>query len=139
MCDPITGYLNTDGSPTKTLILSQNRQGIDHWRWELNFGRRPREELYDLRADVDCMTNLAGARLHAERRDAMRRQLFAELEKQQDPRMAGQGAVFDGYVFAGGRDFYTRQMKGEKPAAGWVDATDFEKPDFDAERPLRAK
>jgi N-sulfoglucosamine sulfohydrolase len=139
MCDPVTGYLNTDGSPTKSLILAQNRMGIDHWRWELNFGRRPSEELYNLGADVDCMTNLAGERSHAERREAMRRQLFAELDKQQDPRVAGQGAVFDRYVFAGGRDFYNRQMKGEKPTAGWVESTDFEKPDFDPERPVSSK
>lgn len=139
MCDPVTGYLNTDGSPTKTLILAQNRLGVDHWRWELNFGRRPREELYDLRADPDCMTNLAGEKRHDARRVALKDQLFTELGKQQDPRMAGQGAVFDRYVYAGTNDFYNRYLKGEKPAAGWVDATDYEKPDFDPERPLRAQ
>jgi arylsulfatase A-like enzyme len=139
MCDPITGYLNTDGSPTKTFILAANRQGADHWRWELNFGRRPSEELYDLRADPDCMTNLAAERAHGTRREAMQRQLFGDLEKQQDPRMTGQGAVFDRYPHAGLPDFYTRYVtKGEKLKAGWVEDTDFEKPDFDPERPLRA-
>jgi N-sulfoglucosamine sulfohydrolase len=139
MCDPITGYLNTDGSPTKTDILARNRQGVDHWRWELNFGRRPPEELYDLRGDVDCMTNLAADPVHDARRDALQRQLFSELQKQQDPRMAGQGAIFDRYPPVGLPDFYTRYViKGEKPKAGWVDETDFEKPDFDPERPLRS-
>jgi arylsulfatase A-like enzyme len=138
MCDPITGYLNTDGSPTKTLILAQNRKGIDHWRWELNFGRRPPEELYDLRADPDCMTNLANEKAHAARREAMQQQLFADLQTQGDPRMAGQGAIFDRYLYAGERDYYNRYMKGEKVKAGWVEDTDYEKPDFDPERPLRA-
>lgn len=136
MCDPITGYLNTDGSPTKSFILEQNRQGVNHWIWELNFGRRPPEELYDLQADPDCLTNLATEAAHSSRREAMQRQLFADLSAQKDPRMAGQGAVFDRYphLQAG---FYAKFMKGEKPAAGWVNDTDFEKPDFDPERPLR--
>jgi N-sulfoglucosamine sulfohydrolase len=137
MCDPITGYLNTDGSPTKTFILAQNRQGINHWIWELNFGRRPAEELYDLRADPDCMTNLAAERAHAERRESMQKKLFADLEAQKDPRMAGRGAVFDGYLHQMS-GFYAKFMKGENPKAGWVEDTDFEKADFDPERPLRA-
>ena len=137
MCDPITGYLNTDGSPTKTLILAQNRQGVNHWLWELNFGRRPAEELYDLRADPDCMTNLATEPVYAERRAAMQQKLFADLEAQKDPRMAGQGAVFDRYRHMQAGGFYEKFMKGENPTAGWVEKTDFEKPDFDPERPLR--
>ena len=138
MCDPITGYLNTDGSPTKTFILAQNRLGVNHWMWELNFGRRPGEELYDLRADPDCMTNLAAEKPHAARREAMQKQLFADLEAQKDPRMAGQGAVFDKYPHMITHDFYGQFMRGEKPKAGWVEDTDFEKADFDPERPLRA-
>ncbi len=137
MCDPITGYLNTDGSPTKTFILAQNRLGVNHWIWELNFGRRPAEELYDLRADPDCMTNLATEKAHAARREAMQQKLFADLEAQKDPRMAGQGAVFDKYPHMATPDFYGRYLSGENPTAGWVEKTDFEKPDFDPERPLR--
>jgi hypothetical protein len=67
----------------------------------------------------------------------MQRQLFAELEQQKDPRMAGQGKIFDRYPYAGTADFYNRYVKGEKLPAGWVEQTDFEKADFDAERPLR--
>lgn len=139
MCDPITGYLNTDGSPTKTYILAQNRLGVNHWMWELDFGRRPPEELYDLRADPDCMTNLAAEKTHATRREAMQKELFAELEAQKDPRMAGNGAIFDKYPHMITHDFYGRFMRGEKPVAGWVEPTDFEKPDFDPERPLRPR
>lgn len=140
MCDPITGYLNTDGSPTKTLVLEQNRQGVNHWLWELDFGRRPAEELYDLRADPDCLNNLAADRTHQARREAMQKQLFAELGAQHDPRMEGRGAEFDRYPNAGSaHDFYTRRIiQGEKVPAYWVEETDFEAPEFDTERPLRA-
>jgi Arylsulfatase A and related enzymes len=140
MCDPVTGYLNTDGGPTKTAILEQNRAGINHWIWELNFGRRPAEELYDLNRDPDCLQNLAADSAFSARRDRMREQLFAELRAQDDPRMAGEGEVFDRYPSASaGRDFYNRWMKGERVKAFWVQPTDFEAPDFDAERPLAPK
>ena len=138
MCDPITGYLNTDGSPTKTLILEQNRQGLNHWLWELNFGRRPAEELYDLHADPDCMFNLAGSPVHASRRATMARVLLSNLAAQKDPRTEGNGAIFDRYPDASAaKNFYERTvLKGEKVTASWVNPTDFEPPGFDPERPL---
>jgi|CXWL01.1.fsa_nt_gi arylsulfatase A-like enzyme len=138
MGDPITGYLNTDGGPTKTLILAQNRAGVNHWLWELSFGRRPAEELYDLRTDPACLYNLAADPGQQVRRAAMGQELFAELTAQQDPRMTGQGGVFDHYPNAGpAHDFYTRRvLRGEKVPANWVERSDFERPGFDPERPL---
>ena len=138
MGDPITGYLNTDGGPTKTEILSLNRKGINHALWVLNFDRKPAEELYDLNRDVDCVLNLAADPGFAARRDSMRERLFAELRKQKDPRLEGKGAIFDQYPHASpNRGFYSRWMKGERLKAFWVQETDFESPNFDPERPLR--
>jgi hypothetical protein len=64
-------------------------------------------------------------------RYALRRQrerLFTELTTQQDPRMLGRGAIFDGYVHAnpGHVGFYERYLRGEKMNTGWVNASDFE-------------
>jgi arylsulfatase A-like enzyme len=138
MCDPVTGYLNTDGGPTKTEILAQNRKGINHALWVLNFDRKPADELYHLSRDPDCVVNLAADPDFAARRDAMRTRLFAELSQQKDPRMDGKGAVFDEYPHASAnRDFYNRWMKGERLKAYWVQETDFESPTFDPERPLK--
>ena len=137
MGDPITGYLHIDGSPTKTMILAQNRQGVNHWQWELNFGRHPGEELYDLRADRDCLTNLASDPAWTARREALQRQLFAELERQQDPRLAGQGAMFDRYPHLNQPRYYERFMQGDRQPTPWADSTDFEAPDFDPEKPLQ--
>lgn len=140
MCDPITGYLNTDGGPTKSEILAQNRLGINHALWVLNFDRKPAEELYDLTRDPDCIFNLAVDPLFTARHDAMRGRLFDELRQQKDPRMAGKGDIFDQYPHASAnRDFYNRWMKGERLKAYWVEETDFESPDFDPERPLAPK
>jgi arylsulfatase A-like enzyme len=140
MCDPVTGYLNTDGSPTKTWILNENRRGVNHWRWELNFGRRPAEELYDLAHDPDCLTNLTDDPAHARRLAAMRVRLAAELRRLGDPRADGGRADFDHYPAASpNRGFYRRYVEeGERGFnLSWVDAGDFEAAEFDPERPNR--
>lgn len=138
MGDPLTGYLNTDGSPTKTLLLEENRAGRNHWQWELNFGRRPGEELYDLSRDPDCLQNLAGDPQQAARRDAMSAELRAELRRQGDPRTTGGGEEFDRYPSASPlRGFHERFLRGERLSAPWIEPTDFEAADFDPEGPLR--
>jgi N-sulfoglucosamine sulfohydrolase len=126
--NPETGYLNTDGGPTKTEILQRRRDGRDTRAWALAFGRRPAEELYDLRRDPFCLTNLAADRQHRAEMQRLRQRMEHELRAQQDPRMFGRGSVFDNYVYAeeGVRNFYERFMRGEKLKAGWVNASDFE-------------
>ena len=51
--------MNTDGGATKTEILNKRRSGQDSSYWELSFGKRPVEELYDIGKDTDCIENLA--------------------------------------------------------------------------------
>ncbi|MGH9374296.1 MAG: sulfatase family protein [Vicinamibacterales bacterium] len=127
--NPETGYLNCDGSPTKTDILQRRRDGRDIRAWTLAFGRRPPEELYDLARDPFCMTNLASDRQHGARLQRLRTQMERELRAQGDPRMFGRGDVFDRHVYAEEktRNFYERFARGDKPTAGWVNESDFEK------------
>jgi arylsulfatase A-like enzyme len=125
--NPETGYLNTDGSPTKTEILTANRAEPGDPHWLLCFGKRPAEELFNVKADPDCVNNLAAAPEHQERRAAMETRLMAKLKEQQDPRIAGQGDVFDNYPYAGAeRGMYERFLNGEKMKTGWVNRTDYE-------------
>jgi arylsulfatase A-like enzyme len=128
--NPETGYLNTDGSPTKTTILEMWRGGTDPRFWELSFGKRPREELYDLRQDPACVANLAADPGQAGRKRQLRGWLFDALEAQGDPRMLGQGHLFEEHRYSDtrSRGFYERFMRGERPKAGWVEPTDFEPP-----------
>jgi hypothetical protein len=51
------------------------------------------------------------------------------LEAQGDPRVLGEGHVFDEYLYSDdtGRGFYERFRAGEDLNAGWVQPTDFEK------------
>ena len=126
--NPETGYLNTDGSPTKTEILQMRRTGADSRYWELGFGKRPREELYEVARDMHCVDNLAAEPEQAGRKRRLRRRLFDALEAQDDPRMRGEGHLFDEYPYSdeSSRGFYGRYMRGEKLNAGWVEPTDFE-------------
>lgn len=126
--NPETGYLNCDGSPTKTLILESRTTPGQGRFWQLAFGKRPDLELYHLPTDPDCLANLAAAPQHRQRRARLERQLVAELEAQGDPRMFGQGHRFDAYPYAhdDGRNFYERFVRGEPVRAGWVNPTDFE-------------
>ena len=127
--NPETGYLNTDGSPTKSLILELNRQKADDENyWALNFGKRPEREFYDVRKDPFCLNNLAHDPEYSGYLKELSGMMKTMLTEQKDPRVLGQGDVFDQYSYADEKtkDFYSRYMAGEKMKAGWVNPEDFE-------------
>ena len=100
-CNPETGYLNCDGSPTKTVVLAGRTDLRTGQRcWQACFGKRPAEELYDLKRDPDCLNNLADDPQHQAAKQQLQEQLFAELKAQDDPRMFGRGSVFEEYPYA---------------------------------------
>lgn len=129
--NPETGYLNTDGSPTKTVILDMRRNDIDAHYWALNFGKHPEEELYHIAVDPECLVNLAGKEAYQEVKETLKARLFEDLERQGDPRVVGpDGDIFDRYPFArdNAYDFYERYMRGEIEGyqTGWVEPSDYE-------------
>lgn len=125
--NPETGYLDTDGSPAKSLILELGRKDRDDMYWRLNFGMRPVRELYDLVSDRDCAENLFGSAPQSACADELEQRMEAKLLSQGDPRMLGNGRIFDEYTPTAGEGFYEKFMRGEKVNAGWVEKTDFEK------------
>jgi N-sulfoglucosamine sulfohydrolase len=127
--NPETGYLNTDGSPTKTWILNDRRIYGKRQYWDWNFGKHPEEELYNLEQDPDCVMNLAFQSDYSEIKDQLKIELAGKLKDQKDPRIMGNGDVFDNYLYSSesDRNFYQRYMSGEDPEAGWVNESDFEK------------
>ena len=131
--NPETGYLDTDGSPTKSYILNDRRRKGESWFWQQSFGKKPPEELYDLEKDPWLLENLADHPDYREVKETLQQQLQEELKAEGDPRMFGRGDEFDQYPYADEkhRDFYNRLMKGEKLNAGWVNPTDFEKEKLD--------
>lgn len=128
--NPETGYLNTDASPTKSLILNLKRSNRSDHFWNLSFNKRPYEELYDISSDPECVNDLAGKSDYADIKKELEALLIKKLMSQKDPRISGNGDIFDNYTYAEERtrNFYNRFMKGELSfrSAGWVDSTDFE-------------
>ena len=128
-CNPETGYLNCDGSPTKTVCLENryDKENQKYWSW--SFGKRPQEELYRLTDDPDCINNLAENDKYLETKNSLQSQLFEELKAQGDPRMFGQGDIFDSYKFSDPncRNLHQRFTAGEKIKAPWANKSDFQK------------
>lgn len=81
-----------------------------------------------MKSDRECVNNLATETGYGELKERLRSQMLAELEQQEDPRVLGNGEIFDKYIYANEdtRNFYERYMKGEKINAGWVNKSDFE-------------
>ena len=127
--NPETGYLNTDGSPTKSEILNLRRKGINENYWNLSFGKRDNETLYDLKKDPDCIENIAKFDKYRSLKDSLRKILVKDLTKNKDPRIIGEGDIFDNYIYAEKRtrNFYKRFMNGESLDSDWVNPSDFEK------------
>lgn len=124
--NPETGYPDTDGSPTKTVCLDarDNPEKFQYWQW--NFGKRPKEELYHVSRDRQCMENLADRSAYASLKAELKQQLFDELQEQGDPRVSGKGNVFDEYdvCWPEYQNFYERYMSGENIPTPWIKSSD---------------
>ncbi|MFH4969497.1 sulfatase [Gaetbulibacter sp. M240] len=125
--NPETGYTNTDGSPTKTEILELNRSGTNTGYWDLNFGKHPKEELFQISKDENCLINLAENEEFQSIKAQLKSLLESELKAQNDPRMFGNGFIFDNYPPDRNAHFYEKYMNGEDVKAGWINKSDFEK------------
>lgn len=131
--NPETGYLNCDGSPTKTQILNERRRERQSRYWTLNFGKRPQEEYYHTAEDPYCLHNLANDPTYKNEILALRERLFESLKKQGDPRILEQISLIESYKYMdeGTTNFYNRFKAGEKMNTGWVNDTDFESGELD--------
>src|SRR5690606_14486825 len=91
--NPETGYMNTDGSPTKTFILNEKRAHGSSRYWDWSFGLKSGEELYNLAEDPDAVINLLEETEgdYKTVRNALRVILENELRSEGDPRILGQG------------------------------------------------
>jgi len=97
-CNPETGFRNCDDGPTKSWIVEN--QGPF---FELAFNYRPEEELYDIARDPECLKNLAADPKFAATKQELRAKMEAMLKEEKDPRVLGDGAIFDTYKYLGNR------------------------------------
>ncbi|HEY0981934.1 sulfatase family protein [Schlesneria sp.] len=84
-----------DAGPTKAWLVSQRRS--PHWKAHFDwvYGKRPREELYDLRQDPHQVKNVANDAEYANARVTLERQLLQELQQTGDPRLIDEGSYFE--------------------------------------------
>ncbi len=75
------------------LLLVEHRKDADMKTYiDFAWGKRPGEELYDLRKDPHQMKNLAEDTAYRETLDSLRRQLMDELTAKKDPRVVDDDA-----------------------------------------------
>ncbi len=98
--DPGYGYNNCDDSPTKTFLTTLKEQDPDYNYYKLSFGKRPPDELYDIENDPDCINNLASDPGYKEVIEKLRTRMGEVLRDQNDPRVMGNGDIFDYYPMA---------------------------------------
>lgn len=96
--NPETGYRNVDDSPTKTFLISR----FDEY-YKMSFGKRPPEELYDIKKDPDCVNNLAKDLNYAPVKRKLLERMEAMLKEEGDPRMTGHADFFDTIQYTGPR------------------------------------
>lgn len=90
-----TCFIDMDASPTKAYMVL-HREDLDvEPLYQLGFGKRPREELYDLGKDPDYMQNIATAPAYEEVRKAMESRLMRILREQGDPRLVEEPCRFE--------------------------------------------
>jgi uncharacterized sulfatase len=97
-------YRDIDPGPTKTFMMDHRGDPAVANLFELGFGKRPAEELYDLRSDAAELRNLASDSSHAQIKARLAAELDAQLRSWRDPRALGAGDEFDNYPYYGSRD-----------------------------------
>lgn len=92
-------FADMDASPTKAWLVHQF--GEKEWAWHYNhaFGKRPSEELYDLRKDPDQTVNLAADPAYAKQREELAARLMNILTEAKDPRVLDNGKVYENPPF----------------------------------------
>ncbi len=95
-------YGDIDHSPSKSYMLEHQNSPEVKKIFELAFGKRPSEELYDLRQDPGQMNNIANNTEYAGVKAKLKDELITLLKTTKDPRVLGKGDVFDSYPYHGG-------------------------------------
>jgi len=103
------GYSDVDSGFTKAYFgLNRDKEELKPL-FELSFGKRPARELYDLQNDPYEMANLADDPRYADVLERMEAQLMRELEEMGDPRVTGDGDLFNTYPII--KDTDAQQIK----------------------------
>ncbi len=84
-----------DAGPTKAWLVGVRND--PHWKshFEWVYGKRPRDELYDLKADPQQVKNVAADPQYEQVRLELEQRLLGELRRTGDPRLVDNGRFFE--------------------------------------------
>ncbi len=94
-------YPDLDKGPTRSWMIYNRAKPDVAPLFELGFGKRPQEELYDLNKDPHYMTNVAAEPEYEATREELHDRLLAILVEQQDPRLVESPPRFEHPPYAG--------------------------------------
>ena len=80
-------FRDCDASPTKAWLVERRSEPPGKTAFDLSFGTRPAEELYDLRSDPAQLTNVVSRTEYADTRKKLSTQLMKTLSDNGDPRL----------------------------------------------------
>lgn len=81
-----SAFGDLDASPTKAWVILHRDE--DPQSFDYAVGRRPKFELYDIKADPHCIHNLAQQETHQPTRMRLHKRLMSELRRTGDPRVS---------------------------------------------------
>jgi arylsulfatase A-like enzyme len=91
-----------DNGPTKSYMVENRDKDLKHLElYELAFGKRTAEELYDCQKDPEQLINLADDPEYAVVKEKLSKQLMEDLLATEDPRATGGGDDFDTVTYLG--------------------------------------
>ena len=93
---------DVDGGPTKDYMLERRDERPFQRLFDLAFGKRPAEELYDLKNDPHEMDNVAGDSRYAAAKARLRAVLDRWMRDTADPRAVRDEDPWDTYPYFGG-------------------------------------
>ena len=94
-------FSDMDASPTKAWLITHREDHDIEPLYNLAFGKRPREELYDLDNDPDYMNNVALNPSYSTIRQILEKKLLDVLQKNLDPRLTETPCRFEFEPYAG--------------------------------------
>jgi N-sulfoglucosamine sulfohydrolase len=92
-------HTSIEGSPSKRAVVEHGNNPAVRHLFDLAFGKRPAEELYDLASDPWQLNNVAAQPRYAEAQKRLSTELDRYLAESKDPRALGRGAEFDRYYY----------------------------------------
>lgn len=101
LSDTRVAYADMDGSPTKAWMIHHRGEAEIQPLFQVGFGKRPKEELYDLRVDPDHMNNVSGAPEYREDLNYLADTLMEVLRANDDPRLVEFKCRFEHAPYAG--------------------------------------